>query len=83
MTIMPLSCHGFAMNFYLRLVMRTAIPLAFMVICVLAKTVCVCGSKSRAAADRAMSAAFFLLFLLCAQIGLDLTPSGLSHTCNC
>ena len=62
--IMPLSCHGVAMNFYNSLVLRTAIPLVFMLCCLLAKVFCRCGSKFEAMADRAMSAAFFILFLL-------------------
>jgi hypothetical protein len=65
--LMPLSCYGIVNNYYTRLVMRTALPLAFILICVLIKLcakLCSCVLNIHATADKLMSAAFFVIFLL-------------------
>jgi Arc/MetJ family transcription regulator len=60
--LMPLSCYGITNNYYTRLVMRTALPLAFITVCVLVKLFG--GQRHHTIADKMMSAAFFVIFLL-------------------
>ena len=62
--IAPLSCQGFKTNFHSLLVVRTALPALWLTICFAAKACCRCGTRAEAVADKMLSTAFFVLFLV-------------------
>ena len=78
---MPLSCYGIETNYFTRLAMRTGLPLAFILLCVVVKLFCRCGSRTHEIADKMMSAAFFVIFLLCPAASR--TPPRLSPYSLC
>jgi len=62
--VTPLSCQGFETNFHSLLVIRTALPALWLTICFAAKACCRCGTRTEAVADKLLSTAFFVLFLV-------------------
>ena len=62
--MMPLACRDIRTNFHHIVVLRTVFLMVWFLTCIAIKMSCRCGLRTRQLADKTMSTAFFLLFLL-------------------